>query len=219
MSIELEDELDLLDLDPEDSLANRIIASFQQSTFDARPQDFLPEDCIDALVTPDIIRKELELDELARENPKFDKQWQNNLVYWVLEHAKRAFAVTVQCEHGSRFTLRTLIRFRSSGFNDTLLPIENPRPATGIASTSKSWETFFDPKLWAISRLYGFYEKQWKCLTPVFAPERYSYDVSSECIFPFFIDGSIPKEGAFGSVHRVKIHKSHQRHENLKDVR
>jgi hypothetical protein len=92
------DDMDLDQREPQDCLANRIIASFVKSTFDVQPQDFLPENCIDELITSDAIREELELDDLVKKLPKLDLSWQNEFVQWIIKHARRAFAILVQCD-------------------------------------------------------------------------------------------------------------------------
>ncbi|KAF2176066.1 hypothetical protein K469DRAFT_700459 [Zopfia rhizophila CBS 207.26] len=214
ISNDLDDELLELELAPRESLANRILASFESSTFDRRPQDFLPQNCISDLVTFDSIKEELKLDDLA----KFDGEWKEKLVEWVLAKAKKAFAITVQCDREPLTTLQTIVRFRKVHFNDSNLPIDNPRNPTNSIPSTESSSSYFDPKLWDTFRLYNFYEKQWKCLAPVFSPSQYTYDLSSECIFPFILDGGIRKEGAFSSVYRVKIHPAHQKHPNLSSV-
>lgn len=211
------DEMDVAEVESPDSLANKIITSFTKSTFDARGQDFLPENCIDELITFDAIRKELELDDLEKKLPKLNLSWQNKFVQWILKYARKAFAILVQCDRGPDITRQTLMRFRKGKFDDSQLPFDNPRLPTGVA-LPRPWEDLFDLSSWNVFRLYKFYDAQWGCIAPVFAPLRYDYDLSSECILPFIKTGFKPKEGAFSAVYRVKIHPAHQKHTNLEDV-
>jgi len=211
------DEMDVSEVEYQDSLANRIIMSFVKSTFDARGQDFLPESCIDELITFDAIRKELELDDLAKKLPKLNLPWQNKLVQWILKHARKAFAILVQCDRGPDITRQTLMRFRKGNFDDSQLPFDNPRLPTGVA-LPRPWEDLFDLSSWNVFRLYKFYDAQWGCIAPVFGPLTYNYDLSSECILPFIKAGIKLKEDAFSAVYRVKIHPAHQKHSNLEDV-
>ncbi|KAF2188522.1 hypothetical protein K469DRAFT_565361, partial [Zopfia rhizophila CBS 207.26] len=188
------------------SLALQILSSFESSTFDARPQDYLPENCFVELVTLEAIKEELEFDGLELKYPKLDKKWQETFLKWVLEKSKKVFAITIQCDRGPLDTLKTLHRFQKSQFEDARLPIDDPR-------TLPQPTPDFDPNLWDNFKLYNFYERQWKCLAPVFGPNKYDYNLSSECIFPFIKGGGMPKEGAFSSVHKVKIHPAHQKHQ------
>jgi hypothetical protein len=173
-------------------LANQIPDSFEISTFDSKPHAFLPADCIERLITPQAVREELKLNTL--EEPCFDAEWQYSFVQWILEHAKNAFAIVIQIGCTAEEALETLMQFRETNFDDTCLPIADPRLATA------DLDKFFDPDIWYSYRKFNFYKKQWKSLVPIFSRNDYDYDLSAECIFPFFRGETTPKEGAFSHV-------------------
>jgi len=205
------DDLDLVQVNSRDSLANKIIESLETSKFDARAQDFLPANCINNLITRKVIADELELHKNARK----DQAWQRKFIDWIFRNARKVFATVIQSsDRGSSITMNIMIQFRRAKFDDRLLPIGNPRAPPGVMSQSRP----FDPRWWDSPRLYNFYIRQWEFLAPVFSPDKYSYNLPSECILPFIWKDPKPKEGAFSAVYRVKIHAAHQKHPDLKDA-
>lgn len=196
-----------------ESLADRILKSFEASTFDARRQDYLPHNCITTLITPESIANELKLDSL-----EIDTSVKEQFVNWILTAASKVFAITVECDLGENKLLTSMIDFQESNFTDQRLPIKSPRRPTGSTQPPVPTPKQFDPDIWTTFRLYNFYEKQWKYLAPVFSAHQYEYNLTSECIFPFTVidkrDG-----GAFSSVYRVKIHPTHTEHSNIQEVR
>jgi hypothetical protein len=200
-----------------ESLASRILASFQSSTFDTRTPDFLPADLIEQLVTREIIREELELEEAERRY-NLDTARQVRLVDWILAEAKTVFAITVTCGRNAVDTLMTMNRFQRFNFNDARLPVDDPRTTKNLVAHSSLTPEYFDSRIWSKFALYDFYEKQWKFIAPIFGPSRYIYDLSSDAILPFFLAGDVPKMGAFSSVYQVKIHPAHLKHHNLRYV-
>lgn len=193
-----------------ESLAKRILDSFDGSTFDSMRRPFLPENCLNDLITINTIREELKLDELDRDT--YSKEWQELFTEWIHTQARKVFAITVQCGLPWDDTFDAMQLFREQDFEDKLLPIEDPRSLTDTLRKR------FDSEIWFDVRLYDFYEKQWKCLCPVFSPEKYDYDLSPECIFPFTILAGVHTEGAFSSVYKVKIHDAHQEHDDIDEV-
>lgn len=189
-----------------ESLADRIFNSLAWSKFDAQDKPFLPIDCIESLITKDAIRKELGLDNDSTVT-------QEQIVDWVYGEARVVFAITVQCDIGLENTLESIGSFRQSNFSNASLPIDNPR-----TTSLQEWSRHFSDKIWTSPRRYRFWENQWTFLTPVFATDKYNYDLSSECILPFIWKDETVKEGAFSCVYRVRIHPAHQRHE-FREVR
>lgn len=189
-----------------ESLANQIFNSLAWSKFDAQDKHFLPIDCIESLITKDAIRKELRLDNDSTVT-------QEQIVDWVYGEARNVFAITVQCDIGLDNTLESIKSFQKSKFNNASLPIDNPRTAS-----LQEWSQHFCDKVWTPPRRYRFWENQWTFLTPVFATDKYNYNLSSECILPFIWKDETVKEGAFSCVYKVRIHPAHQEHE-FKEVR
>ena len=185
-----------------ESLADQIFHSLTPSKFDDREQLFLPDDCIVRLITKDAIRDMLGLGSNSTSS-------QEQVVEWIYREARRVFATTIQCSISLSDVLKCMTTFQKRGFSDASLPIDNPR-----RSSDQEWLRHFRPKsVWTPIRLYCFWENQWKFLTPVFAMDRYDYDLLSECIFPFTWKDPTFKEGAFSCVSKVKIHSAHQKHE------
>ena len=182
-------------------LGNQIFNSLAWSKFDAQDKPFLPIDCIESLITKDAIRKELKLDNDSTET-------QEQTVDWIYREARNVFAIIVQCDIGLEKTLESINSFKKSMFNNASLPIENPR-----TTSLQKWSQHFYDKDWTPFRRYRFWEYQWIFLAPVFAEDKYDYNLSSECTLPFIWKDETVKEGAFSCVYKVRIHPAHQKHE------
>jgi hypothetical protein len=188
----------------EEDLENRICNLLATSKFDAREQHFLPDNCINDLITKDTIMKELELDD----DPEHITEDQRRLVEWIQSDAKKVFAITVQCSIGVNNMLASMLKFQKHKFNNECLPVDNLS-----RQSRENLPAHFRSNRWTSKRLHSFWEHQWKCLTPVFSMDMYNYNLSSECIFPFTWKDETFKEGAFSCVYKVKIHEAHQKHE------
>jgi hypothetical protein len=193
----------------DEDLENQICDLLATSKFDALDQDFLPDDCIEQLITKDNIRKELGLDS----DRKSLTDSQEQLIEWIHGEAKKVFAITVQCGLKSGELLTSMEMFQKCEFNNRSLPVENPR------GSSREPPPHFRPKVWNRIRRYNFWKHQWKCLIPVFSTDEYDYDLSSECILPFIWRAETFKEGAFSRVYMVKTHNAHQKHDELYEVK
>jgi hypothetical protein len=191
-----------------EGLENQICDRFAISKFDNLDQDFLPNDCIEQLVTTDNIMRELEFND--DKFPATDNQ--KEIIAWIHTDAKTVFAISVQCSLSSSELLSSMELFQKCGFNNGSLPIENPRGRVGEPPPH------FCSRVWTRARRYNFWKNQWKCLTPVFSPDQYDYNLSSECILPFTWKAETFKEGAFSRVYEVTIHKAHQKHDELYKV-
>jgi hypothetical protein len=193
----------------EQNLENRICTSLATSKFDAPEQEFLPENCIEDLITRDTIRKELRIDE----DPANRTNDVEQLVEWIHGEAKKVFAITVQCHIRENGIVAAMSRFRTFAFIDKCLPVENLS-----RQNRQTLPPHFYSKHWISTRLFRFWEQQWKCLAPVFDVNTYTHDLSSKHLFPFIWKDESFKEGAFSCVYRVKIHPAHQKHK-LDEVR
>ncbi|KAF2496438.1 HET-domain-containing protein [Lophium mytilinum] len=213
--VELDDEDFLFESSPSSTLEDRLLKSFVASTFDSQRQSYLPEGRIVELVTAESITEELELDHLDPSTAaKFDQSRQAELVDWILNGARKLFAICVECGIlPRRNMLATFLRFRKYGFDDKSLPIRNPRD-NSRPTASNSPDPVFHEQVWSMFKLHNFYEKQWKYLVPVFGSNQYDYDLPSDCILPFQTDRDDTGQGAFSSVYKVKVHPDHMRLEN-----
>ncbi|KAF2714315.1 hypothetical protein K504DRAFT_528668 [Pleomassaria siparia CBS 279.74] len=200
----------------EESLADRLLASFVSSNFHDPARKYLPTESIGNLVTKEEILKELGRIEKGPQRKdafvqKFNQAVRQELADWITASAQKTFAICITLTLRPRDLLLSMAFFKSYEFNDESLPLQEPQ-------SSPPDQHPFNPKIWTPLRLEDFYEKQWRYLAPVFSPAEYNYDLSCNCIFPFTKDHASPKVGAFGSVCLVKIHKDHQMHHEMDNV-
>lgn len=198
----------------EQSLADRLLASFVSSTFHDPARKYLPAHSIEKLITPEEVEKELkkvEKDPNASIVQTYHHAFRQDLATWISARAQKIFAICVTLELGAQYLLLAMILFRMYKFDDECLPLEEPQ-------SSPPDQHPFNPAIWTSVKLEDFYEKQWRYLSPVFSPFNYNYNLLYNCIFPFTKDSAGPKVGAFGSVCMVTIHPDHQKHENMNNV-
>ncbi|KAF2621901.1 hypothetical protein BU25DRAFT_229810 [Macroventuria anomochaeta] len=206
-------------------LVDRILKSFVSSNFHDPARDYLPEGCLKDLVTQSAIATELhsfdgEFRSLPEDKKKkkiqkmnCDIEYREELATWILKNAPRTFAVALQCESDPILLVIAMSIFRDNNFTDESLPIPDLMPSTKIFPPA-IWTS--SVKLWTPVKIHNFYEKQWKCLVPVFSCAKYDHDLLYDnYIFPFTKVGAAPKVGAFSFVHRVVIRDDHQRHVNM----
>jgi hypothetical protein len=180
-------------------LSNKVLGLFAKSVFDDRPQDFLPESCLDDLVTRDSVEKELDLTSSSSD------AFVDAVIQWIPETARRVFSILTQVNMSKEEMKNAMMICYVKEFNDTCLPIGNPRNADFTMHAALQF-----PNIWTELRLYSFYEAQWKFLAPVFTLDKYNYDLDSEQILPMiWKDAKDTKSGAFSSVVPMKIHPAH----------
>ncbi|KAL6704961.1 hypothetical protein ACN47E_007506 [Coniothyrium glycines] len=199
---------------PEDySLATDIISNFALAKFHDRPLKYLPNDRLKALVTESRVHRELKgagvspYEHLLGYRPPYPSE----LAIWITKKARKLFAIAVYCELDASQLLLSMRIFHKHVFTDDSLPL--PDPETSLAPRH-----IFPPEIWRRTKLTHFHEQQWKFNTPVFYPGKYEYDLPAESIFPFVTHGIVPKDGAFSSVYRVKIHKAHNEWPDLEEI-
>lgn len=197
-----------------DSLASRLIASFVPSNFHNPPRDYLPETRFMELVTKESIEAELRKieDMPVRDGQKnFNRASREVLARWICEKASKTFAIAVQCEPDPHYLLLSMALFKAGLFDDRNLPLPDPLQSTPP-------QKVFHKKVWTSQKIHDFYNKQWHLLVPVFSPDQYSYNLLNNCIFPFTKEDVTPKVGAFGYVHKVRVHPDHQRRYSMQHV-
>ncbi|KAF1850768.1 uncharacterized protein K460DRAFT_274684, partial [Cucurbitaria berberidis CBS 394.84] len=189
----------------------RILDSMVDGTFHDPARSYLPESAINDLIVQDTVEQELRKIEEnpTKETRNFNGEFRSKLATWIVENARRVFAVTIQCDLQPRFLFFSMLLFRSQDFTDSkLADLQSSRPPSQE----------FSNRIWKPLQLDTFFDKRWKFLVPVFSQAKYDYDLCAERIFPFTSDGAVPKDGAFSSVYRIKIHKDHQQHPGLQDI-
>jgi hypothetical protein len=173
-----------------------------RSTFDK--QDFLPHGCIDILITEYAVIKELGFSE-----EESRKESNIKLLSFILKDAKKIFAILLCAgfSNQSKDLRKAMTQFRKKSFGDASLPITSRTrhkvPFFGDDETEPQ-------KPWDLVRTRNFCKEQWAFLAPVFSKERLDLELHSDDILPFIFKDDDVKSGAFGEVHRVTVHPSHQ---------
>ena len=183
---------------PNQTLSDRIIDRYVKSKFDPEEKQFLPEGCLQELVTLETIIEELQENhprsqDVNREDPIIQK-----LAEFILEKAKKVFATTVVSGLRGGYLGYSMIEFMNMEFADNCLPI-----------TYDDMVMQFGDK-WGKTTIHDFFTKQWRFLVPVFSKNNFKVDLKPNHILPFIERVSFGKEGAFGQVFRVQVHPGHQ---------
>jgi hypothetical protein len=209
----------------EDSLADKIEALLEPSSFHEPARDFLPVTNVNKLITEVSVSTELEKfeEDLAAKlqgryrnsygdyGQQYDIAYRKNLALWILDVAPRLFIVIIQCQLEPIKLMLAMSNFREREVTDKSLPISRHAP-------KRELDTIFHKKLWTATQRRNFFDKQWEVLVPVFSPAHYDHDLAPECILPFTLLRTIDNAGAFSSVYQVRIHEDHQLHKGLSTV-
>ncbi|KAK2746243.1 tol-like protein [Colletotrichum kahawae] len=182
------------------SLRKQIRESYVDSNFPPGrgKSKYLPQDCVESLVTREAIAIELGLVSVASEKPY------KGLIDWTLKHASRLFLIVLSSQfvrNGAELC-EAMALFRSSSFDDSKLPWTD-------ASDFPDEKVEESDDIWARSEMIEhFSPAQWRFLALVIRSGTFQYYIQPGEILPF-TQVEKPKEGAFGKVYRVKIHQSH----------
>lgn len=211
-----------LDSPEQPFLADVISKSFAISTFDTQERHYLPAPCIkgrasgqgsDGLVNKIAVERELMR---APQYQSYSADTLTDLLDWIVSDASKVFAITMQCHLDPNFSLKSMINFYNTEFDDGALPIDDPRALLSNNSRHPRTEAF-SAEIWLDQRHEEFFHFQWSCLAPVFVKEKYEYDLRNQYILPFkkAIDTG-PRSGSFSNVFKVTVHEDHQkRHSSL----
>jgi hypothetical protein len=201
-------ELDSWDVDlapyesSKQTLQDQIISKYKISKFDNDDKHFLPAGCLEDLISPEIIIKELDPDGKR----KFESMYAKNkdfreFIEFIHGPANKVFAIAVLSGLGEDLTW-VMKNFKENGFNNLCLPVEK---------TDLTQRNVKPGRPWSIKRSHDFCHEQWKFLAPIFTPENFKVNIQASHILPFTEKGSEKKEGAFGQVVEVKVHPAHYR--------
>ncbi|KIN05179.1 hypothetical protein OIDMADRAFT_116151 [Oidiodendron maius Zn] len=193
---------------PREYLSDRIVIKYEQSKFDSENKKFLPEGCINDLVTLEAIMKEIrEVNMLEPEDlilregtPK------KKIVDFARGRGMKLFAISVVSSLCGNELVRAMSQFMVVDFSDKSLPVEEEEE-------DGSKDPFFrDTKSspWSKTRIHVFCQEQWRFLAPVFTQHNFKVDLKAGHILPFIEKGTLVREGAFGQVFQVEIHPAHQ---------
>ncbi|KAF2026798.1 hypothetical protein EK21DRAFT_115421 [Setomelanomma holmii] len=218
VDIQLEDDT------PQQSLADTLPLSFKISTFDTQERSYLPEPCIkerratsavEGLITRSTVEQELKR---AKKYKVYPSTTLEAVIDWIVDAASKVFAITVQCHLTPDKLLSSMLNFYNVAFEDDDLPIYDPRAPDHNSPRPQRSEAF-NAKIWEDLRHDEFFQFQWRCLAPVFTPEKYEYDLPSQCILPFRKDTKVdPRTGSFSSVYKVAVHPDHQKRHKSHEV-
>lgn len=185
-------------------LSDQILDKYVKSKFDPEAKQFLPEGCIDELVTLEAIIKELdEKDQLKPGDLDLQEgSVKKNVIDFVRGKAKKVFAITVVSGLRGQELKRAMFQFWGINFTDNSLPVKE-----GNLACFRDTAT-----LWSRVRIHHFCREQWRFLAPVFSQQNFKVDLEPEHILPFIEKDNLVKEGAFGQVFQIEIHSAHQKH-------
>jgi serine/threonine protein kinase len=190
----------------EPGLSRELIACLHKSNFHDPEQGYFPIGLVKQLISPTSVEKEFRRCSDAAK--ALDEELENNnaLIDRMCCHSYRTLATAIFCGLEKLPLLDFMIIFQDEkGLSDEDLPdvAEDTIQECCFGNTVKA---------------HSFYTHRWMFLAPIFSPQKYDYDLPSDCIFPFEKDVTISRSGAFGTVSRVKIHSDHQKHMNMQYV-
>jgi hypothetical protein len=181
----------------EESLGSQIVRKLDKSVFDR--SEFLPDGCIEKLITKCAVIKELGL---TQEDMKKEKSSSAKLVEFILNEGRKLFAVMLMSRFKGGDLQKGMTQFRRNKLGDAFLP---------ITEENESKVPFFNPpkKPWDRQSIRAFCIEQWAFLVPVFSDESLNLQLHRNEILPFICQGDDVRSGAFGEVHQVTVHPSH----------
>ncbi len=153
---------------------------------------FIPVGDLDEVLTGDAILRELRSHELE------------HLFPYVVQGSRKIFAILLVIRK-----LDALQDLMEQTLGDGLLPL--PESALISLKDDKLSSTFSQ---WGLDTRKQFFDFQWTLLAPVFSEGRH-LKLGDDVRLPF-IETTTIANGAFGSVHRVKIHGDHEKFEMLR---
>ena len=170
-------------------LRDQLLAKFEK-VFDT-DEHFIPAGDLEQVLTHDSIKAELQRHGLE------------DLYSFVCQRAKNFFAILLLIRKLD--ALETLI---TEDLGDELLPVVD---SALESRTDERLQAAFS--VWDIDTREEFFEMQWTVLVPVFC-EAEHLKLYDNARLPFIETNRIAS-GGFGSVHRVKIHRHHEKFEEL----
>ncbi|KAI8952463.1 hypothetical protein F4801DRAFT_599888 [Xylaria longipes] len=172
-------------------LCDRICSKLAKSKYcNGSEEKYLPEGCLDDLITEATIRKELSQGAAFLQSLENEQQF----IKAINQRAKKVFATAVLTKLKGVIVYNAINKFE---ITDEKLPIEQD---DNFISSLGEWDA------------EQFWKHQWKFLAPVFVEDTLEYHLETNHILPFMEVGGQQKEGTFGVVSEVAIHEAHQRH-------
>lgn len=138
-----------------------------------------------------------------------------DLVKFVLEHAKRLFLLLVLMSSEEKEKLSLLRCLKSEQIDDASLPIgfdrgEKKRYYGYSLESSPGGPKFLVFKDWSSHDRDLFESYQWKLNVPVFDNSKFRFHFFDQQVLPYLQVAPKPaSEGFFGEVSRIEIHPAH----------
>ncbi|EWY89786.1 serine/threonine protein kinase [Fusarium oxysporum NRRL 32931] len=210
----MSDDISYLESDSESGsesnsgLGSIICDSWETSQYyNGAEKHYLPRGVLKKLLTHETVYTEMNVERTPRNEL---------LVDFIVNRANKVFALTCSIINGKDL-YRAMKAFHAKGCDDESLPVERKMPIDGeghkSTSADRRFEVFkseaFKPKLWTSLRLFDFYQKQWQFLAPAFDDKTFIYELDERLILPFKLVKSEAKQGTFGEIYQVEIHREH----------
>ncbi|KAF2688472.1 HET-domain-containing protein [Lentithecium fluviatile CBS 122367] len=192
------------------SLSDHLYRAMSKSEFDKSQRQFVPDGALDGFLTRDRIIHALDIDKKENADKKY-----KYLVNFCKGPAKRVFATTVLCirppqgDFGDRLR-HAMQLFKSQKFDDSKLPVEDPREQVFALMLRKGSNKPF----WTPREIDDFCDDfQWRFRAPVFSTNSKTnlnqYNLHGSTIIPFIKKHADRGEGKFGKVTKYEIHPNH----------
>ncbi|KAK1749398.1 hypothetical protein QBC47DRAFT_151925 [Echria macrotheca] len=159
---------------------------------------YWPEDVIETLVNEEQVRWEL---------GQAKKRFKEELVQFILEDARKLFAIAAVVESNRDWLLQAMEFFRKHDrFRDKNLSAEVGEPPRCLVTDEL---IRMDSELWKRDKARKICEQQWVALAPVLSTEKANYDFDHRARLPFKTVSHVAMGGTFSIVHKVEIHRDH----------
>jgi len=166
-----------------------------KSNFPSGSLQYWPEALIQKLVYDKSVRIAL---------TKAGENYDQELADYILQHAKRLFAMVAATEADPKWRVDAMRFFKENGFADNKLSVE-----VGGACLIKESLVNLGRQLWSRGRAHRISETQWKVLVPVISTEKDNYDFNDKAILPFNKIRQVDGGGGFSAVSEVSIQEGH----------
>ncbi|KAM5355082.1 hypothetical protein ACJ41O_001728 [Fusarium nematophilum] len=165
-------------------------------------RDFVPADAIAALARRDVVEAEL--------RGKEGDVSLTSLVNYVLDKpAIKVFLTLAYCGY-----TESMAELSQCGICDEHLPIDcpgknsTPRSLNPDAKSQPDWAPLL---AWDAKKRRDVLDRQWLFLSPVFAKDKFAYQLYKRCPLPIIGKATGHNAGLSGSVYAVELHPAHQK--------
>lgn len=193
-----------------DDLVNKIYDVYEKCRFPPDSdveREFVPANCLEELITEKAVIDELALDMLDETAVKKAEE----LASWIHKSCKKVFATTVLCGFPPRPLFSVMQEFRTRGFDDNNLPVQYEE-----RKDHNTWPEHFRTEHWNQRLRREFKAHQWRVQVPIFQDAQINVNLDMDHILPFIYVDEDTREGTFGKVYQVTIHRDHMESPMLK---